>query len=91
MNCWKCGHRIEATLGGMISYRALCEQCQSPLHCCKGCKFYKIGLRNDCMISETEFIPDKEAMNFCEEFRYGEKTASKDSIDPKKRFDDLFK
>ena len=93
MNCFKCGSSIEIPLGSKVGFRAECEKCRASLHCCAACKYYKPGMKNDCMVPDTEFVSDKEAMNLCEEFSYlGKKTnhtLSKE--DAKKKFDDLFK
>lgn len=68
MNCWKCGKQNPEPPFGKVSFRAVCEHCSAWLHCCKNCKYYKPGLPNDCMVSGTEFIRDRESGNFCEEF-----------------------
>jgi hypothetical protein len=69
MRCWKCGTDQEDPPGGKLSFRATCIKCHSWLHCCKNCKNYQPGLPNDCKIPGTEYIPDREANNFCEEFQ----------------------
>lgn len=91
MKCFKCGAAIEAGLGRKIPFRAECSSCRASLHSCRGCKYYKVGMKNDCMVYGTEFVSDREAMNFCEEFSYGEKNIAKDTSAAKKHFDDLFK
>jgi hypothetical protein len=68
---------------------------------------YKPGLPNDCAVPNTEYIADREARNFCEEFELlgagPKKTANPDDVSrhlfggsesedsPKKGFNDLFK
>lgn len=69
MKCWKCDYETEDPPLGKLSFRAICEHCSAWLHCCKNCKNYKRGLPNDCMIPGTEIITDREASNFCEEFK----------------------
>lgn len=68
MNCWKCKSEYEMPPYGKLSFRAICDRCQASLHCCKNCKNYKPGLPNDCLIPGTEYIADREANNFCEDF-----------------------
>jgi hypothetical protein len=91
MYCIKCGALQEEGLR-KISFRAECDSCGTSLHSCVHCKYYKIGLPNDCQVPGTDRIVDREAANFCEEFVPSTQVASKGSIvDTKKRFDDLFK
>lgn len=87
MQCWSCGTVIE---DHKISCREVCESCNAFLHCCKNCRFYQIGLANDCKIPGTERISDREKGNFCDDFSplgtFAEKVKSSS-----KKFDDLFK
>jgi hypothetical protein len=90
MKCWVCGALIEMPLNGKISFRATCEKCNADLHCCKNCKFYKVGKPNDCLIPGTEFIADREKNNYCEDFSMlGIGPTPKDD-ESKKKFNDLF-
>jgi hypothetical protein len=92
MNCWNCGASYPAPDYGKISFRALCEKCEAGLHCCKNCKNYKPGLPNDCAIPGTDYIADRTANNFCEEFSLlGKGPSSPPKNASKKPFDDLFK
>lgn len=76
---------------GKISFRAECDSCGTSLHSCVHCKYYKIGLPNDCQVPGTERVVDKEAANFCEEFFPSSNLEQKKpTFDAKKRFDDLF-
>lgn len=68
MKCWHCGKEQNDPPNGKLSFRATCEKCHSWLHCCRNCQNYKPGLPNDCKIPGTEYIADREAANFCEEF-----------------------
>ncbi len=72
MFCWKCGGELKElylkTTLSKVAFRAACEHCQAPLHCCRNCVHYKPGLPNDCDVPGTEFVSDREAMNYCEEF-----------------------
>lgn len=69
MNCWHCGHSMETPQWGKLPFRALCDKCGSSLHCCRNCINYKPGLPNDCKIPNTDFVSDRTATNFCEEFK----------------------
>jgi hypothetical protein len=69
MKCWKCGADLPEPSWGKIPFRATCDACGAALHCCKNCRFYKPGLPNDCAVPGTDFIPDRTATNFCEEFK----------------------
>ncbi len=68
MQCWKCGTHLENPPHNKLPFRALCDHCQSWLHCCNNCQNYQVGLPNNCKIPGTEYIPDRETVNFCEEF-----------------------
>lgn len=91
MYCWSCGALLSDLSYGKISFRALCEKCQAGLHCCQNCKHYKPGLPNDCAVPGTEYIADRQANNFCEDFLLLGKPPAKPNSNAKRRFDDLFK
>lgn len=90
MNCWVCGESLPLP-DRKISFRAVCDRCGAALHCCKNCKNYAPGRPNDCAIPGTEYVPDREANNFCEEFSLLGKPPASPPTDKKKKFDDLFK
>ena len=69
MNCWKCGVLLKTKNLEKMPFRERCEACDIPLHCCKNCAYYKINYPNNCLIPHTEFIRDREAQNFCEDFK----------------------
>ncbi len=64
--CFKCSHLTEVS--GKIPFRAVCPQCGSDLHVCKTCRYYSPGKPNDCAVPGTDYVRDREAANFCEEF-----------------------
>jgi hypothetical protein len=82
-----------------VGFRAQCQHCGIDLHTCAGCRYYVLGKPNDCAIPNTDFVRDREAMNFCEEFAPKISSSSepppKQSIlgepPPKKGFQSLFK
>jgi hypothetical protein len=53
---------------GKLTFRAVCDKCGAALHCCRNCIYYQPGLPNDCRVPNTDFIADRTATNFCEEF-----------------------
>jgi hypothetical protein len=80
MNCWNCGAPLNLT--GKIPFREECGVCHAALHCCRNCVHYKPGLPNDCMVLNTDFITDRTAINFCEEFKILGKSPEK-KVNPK--------
>lgn len=87
MICWKCKKELEP--GMKLLFRTVCPHCDIDLHVCVNCRFYAPGKPNDCNVPGTDFIRDREALNFCEEFRV------KGNQDPphgnKDKFNSLFK
>lgn len=68
MKCWKCHKDLEELEQAFLPFRAVCDHCSAWLHCCINCEYYHPGLPNDCKISGTDPIADREASNFCEDF-----------------------
>lgn len=68
MKCWKCAAELADPPANKLSFRATCDKCLAWLHCCRNCKNYKPGQPNDCLIPGTDYIADREASNFCDEF-----------------------
>lgn len=64
--CFKCSSAHEEAT--KIPFRAVCLQCGFDLHICKTCRFYSPGKPNDCAMPGTDFVRDREAANFCEEY-----------------------
>ena len=88
--CWKCGKDV-GELPYPVPFRAECPACASALHCCKNCKYYSPGKPNDCIVPGTEFVSDRERVNFCEEYKMlGTFTQPEHSVDDisKKLFGD---
>jgi hypothetical protein len=86
MKCWNCGAELKELEFGKVSFRATCDVCHAALHCCANCVYYKPGLPNDCAVPGTDFIADRQATNFCEEFKILGKPPA-----PKKSADDVSK
>lgn len=69
LKCWHCGAKLPTPEWGKIPFRATCEACNTDLHCCKNCVYYKPGLPNDCAVPGTPFISDRAKNNLCEDFK----------------------
>ena len=52
--------------------KEFCAQCDANLHCCRNCHFYDPRAAAGCAIPTTEFVADKTAANFCDEFVFRE-------------------
>jgi hypothetical protein len=91
MFCWNCGTSLESPSWGKLSFRAVCDKCLAALHCCHNCKNHKLGLSNECLVPNTEFVSDRRGTNFCEDFvLLGIGPAIKDES-AQERFERLFK
>ena len=86
IECWKCLKAIDA--GPKISFRATCPLCDTDLHVCKNCRYYSPGKPNDCAVPGTEYVRDREAANFCEDFSL--KTPEGPASDPFKNAKKIF-
>ena len=86
MFCWNCRESQEK-----ITLRSVCQKCGECMHCCKGCKYFQLGLSNNCQIPGTERVADRTANNYCEEFSPIQTFMQKEKkLDAKKKFEDLF-
>ena len=47
-----------------------CEKCDAYLHCCLNCRFYDPAKHNECAIPNTDWVGDKRAACFCDEFEF---------------------
>lgn len=88
MHCWKCAKSL-AEMKDKISFRAVCPYCGIDLHTCTNCRYYAPGKPNDCIVPGTEFVRDREAANFCEDFKI--KLTPPNNGSEKKKFNSLFK
>lgn len=92
MKCWSCQKECGDPFAGKISFRATCDSCGAALHCCRNCKFHKPRLPNECAVPNTEFIADRSAPNFCEEFQLRDHTQEVvKKVDPTQAFRKLFR
>jgi hypothetical protein len=92
ISCWKC-RKLVSEVNNKISFRAQCPHCGVDLHTCTNCRYYSPGKPNDCLIPGTEWIKDREAMNFCEDFSAKLPSLTKDDSQVKGKdfFKSLFK
>ncbi|MGB7977736.1 MAG: hypothetical protein WCF19_01090 [Chlamydiales bacterium] len=90
MNCWKCKKQVGDT-PVKIAFRAVCPHCGIDLHTCTNCRYYTPGKPNDCAVPGTDYVRDREAGNFCEEFKVKIDSPSVERNPEKKKFDSLFK
>jgi predicted RNA-binding Zn-ribbon protein involved in translation (DUF1610 family) len=90
VNCWKCKKQIELP-SKKIGFRAVCPECGIDLHTCTNCRYYAPGKPNDCLVPGTDYIRDREAGNFCEEFKVRTDTPTPDKGNSKNKFNSLFK
>lgn len=81
--CYKCQKPVD----GPIGFKSICESCFSCLHSCVNCKFYCPGRANNCLVPNTDPISDREANNYCDEFKVKTKADEK----PKPKADDIEK
>ena len=82
--CWKCGAALPDSIAfdNRLPFRATCDQCQGDLHCCRNCRYYEVGMPNDCRTPDSDPVADRERFNFCEFFALlGKKVASTPSKD----------
>ncbi len=92
MHCWKCGTQLEDPPDGKITFRMECDKCLAAQHCCQNCRYYRPGLPNDCEVPGTDYIRDRQAINFCEEFKVKLPSSTPQNSDNgKNRFNNLFK
>ncbi|KAF3362631.1 Uncharacterized protein PHSC3_000870 [Chlamydiales bacterium STE3] len=65
--CWHCAEEIQ-DLPKQIPFRLTCPHCDTYLHCCSNCSHYQPGRSNDCKIPGTDWVADRQGINFCEDF-----------------------
>jgi hypothetical protein len=87
MNCWKCRKPLSVE---KIHFRTECPFCFASQHACINCKNYAPGKPNDCMIPGTEYVRDREAMNFCDDYSVKQET-NFPKPNHKNKFNSLFK
>ena len=79
--CWKCRQSLDGI--EKVLFRTTCIHCGADLHVCVNCRHYSPGKPNDCVVPGTEFVRDREAANFCEDFAL--RSASSSSLSKEDR------
>lgn len=94
--CHACGTAWDGSPGAQPGRGETCAKCGADLHCCLNCKLYDSSYNHECRSSTTEYVKDKEKLNFCDEFEFKPKgqaggggQSSKGDMDQK--WNDLFK
>ena len=64
--CHACHGELE--LEGRVGFRESCHHCEADVHCCVNCEHYDVGSHNNCREPTSEYIPDRQARNFCGHF-----------------------
>jgi hypothetical protein len=85
--CWKCLKEYESE--SKIAFRATCPHCGRDQHVCKNCRHHAPGKPNDCNVPGTEYVRDREAANFCEDFSI-KKPSHSSTDDPMKNAKKIF-
>jgi len=68
--CFHC--RAELASRERVPFKELCPKCEAFLHCCRNCRLYSPDVHHHCLSTTTEFVPDVERANYCEEFAFRE-------------------
>lgn len=81
------------TLDRKITRRETCPSCGWDLHVCLNCRFFDLGVYNQCREPQAERVLDKERSNFCDYFVYREEstTGAHTGGAARKKIEDLFK
>ena len=64
--CHKC--KNELVFEVKMQRRDTCPHCAADLQVCKNCEHWDPGSHNQCKEHITEYIPDREAANYCSFF-----------------------
>ena len=77
--------------------RETCPGCSRDMHVCLNCSFYDARVSNQCTENDAEAVPDKERFNFCDAFRFADRTprgkapCQDEAIRAKEQWKKLFK
>lgn len=66
--CYKCGHPWVDP--GQPAVNAICERCQSYLHCCMNCDFYDDYQHNRCREHRADYVHERVGANNCGFFQF---------------------
>ena len=90
--CYKCGKTQD--ISGTVSRGDTCPGCGAYLRCCLNCNFHDPGRHNQCREPHSEYVADREGVNFCDWFSFADRAAgtkASSSEDAREKFDALFK
>lgn len=91
MICHQCGK--ETPIAGKPGRSDLCPGCGSALKCCLNCRFYDEKAHHQCREPQAEWVSDKAAANFCDEFLPSDrptKTTDNRADEARRKLDALF-
>jgi len=92
--CHRCGAPWDGGGKKQPGVKDICDNCSAYLHCCLNCRYYDPSAHNECYIPTTDWVGDKEACNFCDEFEFAvrvdDKTNSNAGDDARSALDSLF-
>lgn len=77
IKCYKCNQVLNLDAAQNIGRSEECNHCGADLRCCKMCQFYDVNSYNECREPVAERIVEKEKANYCDFFKLGHTTDSK--------------
>ena len=88
--CYKCGQELIFEV--KMQRTDTCLHCSTDLHVCRNCEFWDLGAHNQCTITLTEYVSDRERANHCTHFKFrsGE-TETEDKDAAMSKLEALFK
>ena len=95
--CWKCRNELDfiVKVGVKVGRGDICKHCAADLHVCKNCYLHDPTVHNECRETQTEFIRDRQAGNFCAQFAFRDDDdapeADNSAAKARNKLDDLFK
>ena len=90
-SCHHCGEQLEAR---KPSRSDVCPSCGRDVRVCLNCAFYDEGAHNKCREPQAEWVTDKTRSNFCDYFRFSDRSAKRGGSreeSARKKLDDLFR
>ena len=90
--CHACGNRVE--VGREVGRRDECPSCHADLRCCLNCRFYDAAAPKQCREPQAELVREKAKANFCDYFRFADRSGpgpSDGASNARKALDDLFR
>ncbi len=66
--CHKCAQELIFEV--KMQRTDICPHCGADLHCCKNCEYWDPGAHNECTLTITEYVSDRERANHCTHFKF---------------------